>query len=47
MMYNLPENFIKTIRDALAEGDYQKARQLAFQAVEKYPEERNFHQCCR
>ncbi len=39
MMYNLPENFIKMIREALEEGDYQKARQLAFQAVEKYPEE--------
>lgn len=38
MMYNSPEDFIQAIDSAFEQGEYPKAQQLAFQAVEHYPE---------
>ena len=38
MNYKSPEEFISAIDTALVIGDFNLARQLAFQAVEHYPE---------
>ena len=38
MMNHSPKDFIQAIKNALEVGEYPKAQQLAFEAVEHYPE---------